>query len=158
MELNEIASTREIILVCGNIACGKGTYCQTKYAGYAHITVSDIVKRLSNQTERSELGKTAHLDNAIVEALIQQIDQYNKVVVDGIRQVSILYELEQYYESEIKKIVWLDVPRDVCEQRFASRQDKKDNLDYDAATKSDEQLGINSVERYIRAQHEVEPL
>jgi predicted kinase len=157
MKLTEIVQNREIILVCGNIACGKGTYCTKKYPGFAHITVSDIVKQLSKQTERSELGKTAYLDLKIIQALIEKINQHDKVVVDGIRQVSILHALENHYQQQIKKVIWLDVPEDVRKQRFAGRKDRKDNLDYDVAMASDRQLGIGDVESYIRGKHTVEP-
>lgn len=157
MKLYEVKSKRNIILVCGNIACGKGTYCKTKYPGYVHIPVSDVVKTLSKHSERSELGKTAHLDNLIVKELITQINQYDHVVVDGIRQLSILRGLERQYGTQINKIVWLDVPEDIRRTRFAQRGDTKDNLDYDAALDSDRNLGIDQVEEYIRGKHHVEP-
>lgn len=159
MKLNEIATEQHIVLVCGNIACGKGTYCKQMFPGFVQLTVSDIVKQLSRQTERSELGKTAHLDEKISQALIQRIEELNPadVIVDGIRQVSILLALEHHFGTAIMKIVWLDVPEDVRRQRFAGRKDAKDNMDYDTSMASDRGLGIDDVEHYIRTNHTVEP-
>lgn len=156
MKLTEIVQNRDIVLVCGNIACGKGTYCKQMYPGFVHITVSDIVKHITKQTERSELGKTAYLDTKIIQALIEKIQQHDRVVVDGIRQLSIVHALENYFQQQIKKVIWLDVPENVRRERFANRKDKKDNLDYDAATASDRGLGIEQVEDYIRNNHHVE--
>lgn len=156
MKLTDLVQNRQIVLVCGNIACGKGTFCKTKFPGYFHITVSDIVKKLSNETERSELGKTAHLDARIIQVLIDQIRQHDQVVVDGIRQLSIVHALENHFQQQIKKVIWLDVPEDQRRKRFAERGDPKDNMNYDASMKSDRALGIDKVEQYIRDKHHVE--
>ncbi len=150
---------KTIVLVCGNIACGKGTYCKTMLPNSVQLTVSTIVKQLSQQTERSELGKTAHLDEKISQVLIEKIDEVLKtsdVVIDGIRQVSILLALEHHFGTAIKKIVWLDVPESVRRQRFAGRNDAKDNMDYDTSMASDRGLGIDHVEHYIRENYTVE--
>lgn len=156
MKLYEVVQKRDIVLVCGNIACGKGTYCTTKYPGFVHIPVSDVVKDISKQTKRSELVKTGYLDTKIIAELINRISQHNKVVVDGIRQLSILHALENHFGQQIKRVVWLDVPEEERRKRFAGRKDKKDNLDYDAAMTSDRGLGIDQVEDYIRDKHHVE--
>lgn len=156
MKLHEIVQNKEIVLVCGNIASGKGTYIKQNYPDYTQLTVSDIVKRLSKQTERSELGKTAYLDTKIIQELIVQINQHDKVVVDGIRQLSILHALETHYQQQIKRVIWLDVPEEERRNRFAGRKDTKDNMDFDTSVESDRKLGIDDVERYVRKNHTTE--
>lgn len=157
MKLFEIArQPREIILVSGNIASGKGYYARAKFPGYAHIEVSSIVKSLINSSERSELGKTGGLDQRILHILIEQINTYDKVVVDGIRQISILKGLQDHFGNEIKKIIWLDVPEQVRRERFGQRKSTKDNMDFDTSMQSDRGLGIDDVENYIRGNHDVD--
>ncbi len=156
MKLLEVATNREIILVSGNLCSGKGHYCQTKYPDFKHIVVSNIVKSLINSSERSKLANTKYLDMMIIRILIEQINAFNKVIVDGIRQQSIIHALELHYGQQIKKVIWLDVPEDVRRQRFDKRGNVKDDIAFDQAMQMDRGLGIDDVERYIRGKHDVE--
>lgn len=156
MKLYEITQQREIVLVSGNLCSGKTEFCRANYPDYKRITVSDIVKSLSNETERSELGKTAHLDSQIAKALANEISKHDKVIVDGIRQLSIVKMLENYFGADIKKVIWLDVPEDVRRQRFEKRGAAKDNMDFDTSMKSDQGLGIDHVEKYFRNKGETQ--
>lgn len=154
MKLNEIVSNRSIILVCGNLCSGKGHYCMAQYPEYTRIGVSDIVKDLSKFTDRSQLGTTAHLDQAIAKVLIEKIEQHDKVIVDGIRQMSIMTALEQHFGKQVKDIIWLDVPHDELRNRYQSRGSSKDKtMSFDQALASDRGLGIGDVEDYIKKHH-----
>jgi predicted kinase len=158
MKLFEIAGQREIILVCGNLCSGKGHFCASKYPDYHRIGVSDVVRSLSKAQDRSELSKTAHLDTQIVEALSEEIRKHDKVIVDGIRQPTIMYALRNRFANEIKDIIWLDVPEDTLRQRYETRASAKDKaMTFDQAIQSDKNLGIGDVENYIRANHKVLP-
>lgn len=157
MKLTEFWDNRQIVLVSGNLCSGKGHFCETKYPGYQRISVSDIVKSLANSSERSELSKTKHMDQRIAEILIEQIEVYEKVIVDGIRQKSIMEALQKHFGNQIKDIVWLDVPDDVAQQRFVNRASSKDDQTYDDARAGDRNLGIEDVEKYIRGNHKVIP-
>lgn len=156
MKLTDLQN-REIILVSGNLCSGKGYYCEKNYPGYHHIVVSDIVRSLVNQTSRTALQDTKHLDSTIVEVLIREIYKYPKVVVDGIRQISIIKHLQQTFGDQIKDIIWLDTADDVAKERFAKRANIKDDSSYEQARAKDAQLGIGDVESYIRSKHRVIP-
>lgn len=141
---------RKIIIVCGKICSGKGYYCANKFPDYHQVTVSDVVKRIAKTDVRSELGKTADMDQLIADALIEEIKKHNKVIVDGARQISIIKRLQQAFGSQIEDIIWLDVPEETLRTRFTQRQAKKDDITFDDAVSSDNKLGLGDVEQYIR--------
>jgi hypothetical protein len=159
MKLMELANNKEIILVSGNLCSGKGHYCSTAYPEYSQIGVSSIVRALAKMNTRSELSTTKDFDTRIAQRLIQFIekDSYNKIIVDGIRQLSIMQALQNHFGDQIKDIIWLDVPDDVAKERFANRAAAKDDQTYDDARAGDRNLGIEDVESYIRANHKVVP-
>jgi len=85
---------------------------------------------------RDQLQNTMHLDNLIANSIIQSIDIYEAsygrgVIVDGIRQVSIVEKvLEKYPDAEL---VWLEVPEEERRRRYESRKDIKDVESFDVA-------------------------
>lgn len=149
MKLNEV--TREIILVSGRLCSGKGHYCAQAFPGYKILTVSSIVKSLINSEKRSDTEKTAHLDQQIIERLIEEITKHNKVVIEGVRQPSIVRALQQHFGPQIVDMVWLDVPEDVRRERFERRARTGDDQPFDKAGLGDEALGIGGVEKIFRA-------
>ena len=150
MKLTELVAEHNIILVSGNLCSGKGYYCATQYPEYYHLPVSDVVKRLAKTNVRSQLANTESMDKLIVEELCKYIDAHPNIVIDGIRQVSIIKALQYRYGDNIKDIIWLDVPDDTRRQRFANRADKKDDVSFDDASAGDTKLGIGDVEKYMR--------
>lgn len=158
MKLDEIAKQKFIVLVCGQLCSGKGHFCQTKYPDFYRIEISSVVKSLSKATDRLELSKTAYLDIKIIDRLIEIINHHDKVIVDGIRQPSILHALERHYGDQIKDVIWLDVPEDVRRSRYEQRASDKDKRQtFDQAIEGDKNLGIDKVEEYIRQKHRVVP-
>jgi predicted kinase len=155
MKLNEILENQEIIIVCGNLCSGKGHFIKEHYSDYLNVSVSQIVKKLSGFDKRSDLTTTAKLDNEIIHHLIKEIDDNPKVIVDGIRQLSILFALEKHYGSKIKDVIWLDVPEKVRRERFSKRKAGKDDQDFEKATQGDLALGIDDVETHIRGHYNV---
>jgi predicted kinase len=149
--------SKEIILVCGNICSGKGHFCSTQYPDYVRIGVSDVVRSLTKFTSRSQLSTTKDYDKAIAKRIIEMIGPHDKVIVDGIRQLSIIKALEAHFGSAIKDIIWLDVPEDLLRQRFANRKSGKDDMTFDRAIQTDKELGIGDVEQYIRANYKTVP-
>ena len=128
----------EIILVFGRICSGKSSF-QTN----AHrIVVSDIVRKLINSNDRSQLQNTQHLDEQIAEEILRQMETYNyqmshnllkvhNIVVDGIRQPSIVKcILKQHPEANL---IWLDVPEETRRRRYEIRNAKKDTESFDEA-------------------------
>ena len=101
------------------------------------IVVSDIVKSLVNTTNRDVLQTTMHLDNRIAQSLIDNIVQTfdqeyaEHVVVDGIRQVTIVDRLLNAYPDA--RLVWLEVPYDERKRRYEARKDIKDVESFELA-------------------------
>jgi predicted kinase len=158
MKLHDI-QLKQIILVCGNLASGKGHYIQNKFPDAEVIGVSSVVRELSKFATRSQLMTTKDLDKQIAQTLINRIEKSSntKIVIDGIRQMTIMQTLEQHFKNQIKDVIWLDVPEDVRRQRFDSRKSSKDDQTFDQAIAGDTALGIGDVEQYIRQKHKVVP-
>lgn len=143
-----------IVLVFGRLCSGKGTYAQSFY-NHEHVVVSGVVRSLVNSNTRDELQTTAHLDSEIAKELevsISELLKQNKrVIVDGIRQQSIVQMLEKAFCNI--EYVWLDVDKDVLRERYKSRADKKDTADFDVAYDADELLGVAELEEYLKTKH-----
>jgi predicted kinase len=137
-------NTNRIVLLFGKICSGKSTYADALcYVTKAkRITVSDIVKRVSGKVSRSELQMTAHMDQDICHELCQEINKYDKVVIDGIRQYSIVLGLAAEYGLDNLDLIWLEVPDDVRRYRFYDRAISKDDITFEEADARDEKLGL----------------
>jgi predicted kinase len=143
------STNKSIVLVAGKVCSGKGRFCPTQYPGYHHITVSDVVRRIANTNVRSKLSDTGSLDTLIINELVKEIDQHEHVVIDGIRQVSIINALTKRYR--VDDMVWLDVPEAERRRRFAARASSKDDVSFDDASAGDAKLGIDGVETVMRS-------
>jgi predicted kinase len=137
-------NTNKIVLLFGKICSGKSTYADALcYVTKAkRITVSDIVKRVSGKASRSELQNTAHMDQDICHELCQEINKYDKVVIDGIRQYTIVLGLAAEYGIENLDLIWLEVPDDIRKYRFHDRAISKDDITFEEADARDEKLGL----------------
>ena len=63
----------EILLVFGRICSGKSSF----QANAHRIVVSDIVRKLINSNDRSQLQNTQHLDQQIAEEILRQMESYD---------------------------------------------------------------------------------
>ena len=144
--------TNRIVLLFGKICSGKSTYANAlSYITKAkRITVSDIVKRVSGKVSRSELQNTAHMDQDICHELCQEINKYDKVVIDGIRQYTIVLGLAAEYGLENLDLVWLEVPDDVRRYRFHDRAISKDDITFEEADLRDESLGLKELQDKLK--------
>ena len=146
---------KPIVLVYGKLCSGKGTYC-ANYPDHVKIVTSDIVRQLRGETKRSGLASTGHMDQAITDELIKQIeqlrDQDKKVVVDGIRQKSIAQLVVDYFRSigDDVEQVWLDVPKEELKRRYHDRGADKDNQDFETSYDRDEKLGVAELEQWLK--------
>lgn len=131
MKLNEIAANKPIILVFGKLCSGKGTYCGSEYPSYVKIITSDVVRKVSGETKRSGLGNTGHLDILIANELNKQIKQLiddgKNVIVDGIRQQTIVNELITQFGKKNIEMIWLEVPVPELKKRYYGRGHSKDD-------------------------------
>ena len=139
--------TERIVLLFGKICSGKSTYADALcYITKAkRITVSDIVKRVSGKISRSELQNTAHMDQEIIKELCVEINKYNKVVIDGIRQHSIVLGLSAEYGLSNIDMIWLEVPDEIRKYRFRDRAISKDDITFEEADARDEKLGLKEL-------------
>jgi dephospho-CoA kinase len=139
--------TKRIVLIFGKICSGKSTYADALcYVTKAkRITVSDIVKRVSGKATRSELQTTQDLDEQISAELITEIEKYDKVVIDGIRQHSIVWNLVNKFGKPNIDMLWLEVADDVRKYRFYDRAIAKDDISFEQADERDEKLGLSYV-------------
>lgn len=100
------------------------------------IVVSDIVKSIVSSTNRDVLQNSMHFDNQIGTALINSIyiatmANREHIVVDGIRQVSIVDRVLQAYPDA--EMIWLEVPTEERKRRYLTRQDVKDVEPFEVA-------------------------
>ena len=147
-----MVNTNKIVLLFGKICSGKSTYADALcYITKAkRITVSDIVKRVSGKVSRSELQNTAHMDQEICKELCQEINKYDKVIIDGIRQHSIVIGLAAEYGLENLDLVWLEVPDEVRRHRFYDRLVSKDDISFEEADARDEKLGLKELQDKLK--------
>lgn len=120
----EQSSTNKITLLFGRICSGKSSYMPDSY----RISVSNLVRGILNTADRANLQNSQHLDQEIADSLLMTMfhvcEQYPHVIVDGIRQVSIVNRvLEEFPDAEL---VWLEVPTKERKRRYEHRKDTKD--------------------------------
>lgn len=150
MKLFELNASKDIILVFGRLCSGKGTYCQQYVQnGFTHITTSDIVKRVSGKSTRDELQQTGNLDQRILSEMIDVIASNRPIVVDGIRQRSIVEGVIAEFGDHVE-LIWLDVPEDIRRERFKTRAAAKDTKTFDDSEIGDSALGLDDVEKFVR--------
>jgi len=130
---------KKVILVFGRICSGKSTFMSS--SSYC-IVVSNIVKDLVNSNDRSVLQNTLDLDERIAEEIVGCLDaltvaikhnliESKNIIVDGIRQPSIVnYILEWYSDSDL---VWIEAPAEVREARYKKRGSSKDTTTFEEA-------------------------
>lgn len=82
------------------------------------------------------------MDLSICEELASEIKKYDKVVVDGIRQYSIVVGLAAEFGLENLDLIWLEVPDEIRRYRFTDRAVAKDDISFEEADARDEKLGL----------------
>ena len=121
----------KITYLCGRICSGKSTYRPEA----RRLMVSDIVRNVVNSGDRERLQNSMHLENDILHGLAMCIDYdiemgVEELIVDGIRQPSILERLSAEYPGEI---VWLEVPTEERKRRYEARGAEKDTEPFEVA-------------------------
>lgn len=139
---------KQVIVICGPPCSGKDTKAnEFKKAGFHHVSVSDIVRRLTQTENRTHIKD---LSKSIVEELVKIIDKYDKIVVNGPRQISIVGSLWNLSNTDIT-VGWIEVKREELEKRFLNRKASKDiGLTYQDVLNKDNELGLSKIESYIK--------
>ncbi len=140
--MSEIKLDTDYMFVCGYAGSGKSLYAKflAEKFGANFIEVSDIVKELTNEKDRSDIGYRPDLDDLIIERL----DEMSlPVVVSGVRQLKILKAFER------SPVVWVHVSKEMRQARMNSRGEAEDNLSVEECDALDNKLGLNDIKEYI---------
>lgn len=145
------------LFICGEIACGKSTFGQkiAKKNKYEFIEVSDIVKRITKEVVREKIANLPDLDEAIIKELKAFLKKHNdRVVVSGVRQVTILQAFEKSKLDLSPIYYWIDISREERLKRYLSRKDAKDKgcslYTFNKSSAADVKLGIKEVKEYCK--------
>lgn len=144
-----------IIFLCGEICSGKNYYYENVMPTqeWDRIIVSDIVRKLISSGSRSALQSTADLDEQIAHIIMEKMKVYNgrgKLVIDGIRQASIIKYVEEMMIADYGYI-WLDVAYEKRKERFEARITEKDkDTSFEDADRRDIDLGIRHLQAFLR--------
>ena len=90
------------------------------------------------------------MDKEIALELMEEINKYDKVVIDGIRQYSIVLELAAEYGFTELDLVWLEVPDNIRKYRFYDRAISKDDITFEEADARDEKLGLKELQDKLK--------
>jgi len=157
---------KEIKFILGKLCSGKSYYCEHHLQDHKYISVSKIVKQLAKTQSRSELQKTKWLDNEIANEIIDQITDptdtitpiNNKIVIDGVRQWSIIKEIVSHCKIQYRPLllisfVWLQVEENILRDRYdmlkSSSQSSKYDISFEDAIDNDYSLGLNDIANNI---------
>ena len=159
----------KVLFLFGEICSGKSTY--EPEGKSVRITVSNVVKKLMNSEDREVLQKTKHMDTMIANELANDLWHYDAfvfeskettpdyLIIDGIRQGTILTVLESYIERSHPnwgiEYKWLEVDREERKRRFDARKDHKDTLSFDEAEKRDNLLGLSNLFSMLKEQNKI---
>ena len=140
----------KLTLLFGRICSGKSSLYKDSY----RIIVSNLVRGIINSASREDLQNTMHLDDTIAEAIIMSIDyvidENPHVVVDGIRQASIVEKVLQHYPNA--ELVWLEVPVEERKRRYEARKDAKDVEAFEIADNKPIELSCQDIYRIFKEQ------
>jgi hypothetical protein len=152
----------KIVFLFGEICSGKSTLDFGESS--MRITVSNIVKKLMQSEDREVLQKSKHLDNIIADEIIEEIDNIfgyvypspQTIIVDGIRQYSIVQQVEQWLPDNAEvEYKWLEVDSAERKRRFEARKDPKDTLTFEEAEKRDNELGLAELFSILKEQNKI---
>jgi len=159
----------KVVFLFGEICSGKSTYSPSEHS--IKLTVSNVVKQLMQSEDREVLQNSKHLDTKIADEIAEDIWQYMSFgagyidgapecyIVDGIRQYTILEQLEQWlgktYPDLPIEYKWLEVDREERKRRFEARKDLKDTLTFEEAEKRDNELGLSELFSILKEQNKI---
>ena len=156
----------KVVFLFGEICSGKSTYNHNDEHS-VKLIVSDFVKELMQSEDREILQNSKHLDTRIADEIAECIWNYmvfaegspECFIIDGIRQYSILQQLEQWLGKTYPEIQleykWLEVNSMERKRRFEARKDPKDTLTFEEAEKRDNALGLSELFSILKEQNKI---
>ena len=94
-----------------------------------------------------------HLDSKIAESIVMVIDnatEHPRIVVDGIRQATIVNKVLQHYPDA--ELVWLEVPVEERKRRYEARRAEKDTEPFEVADNKPIELECQDIFRIFKQQ------
>jgi hypothetical protein len=98
----------------------------------ARVVVSQLVGSLVRSNSRSDMQDTLHFDHILADLIVKRVgtlvnmNLWSNVIVDGIRQLSIVEKVIEIYPEA--QLIWLEVPVEERKRRYENRKDGKDSL------------------------------
>lgn len=98
----------------------------------ARVVVSQLVGSLVRSNSRSDMQDTLHFDHILADLIVKRVgtlvnmNLWSNVIVDGIRQLSIVEKVVEIYPEA--QLIWLEVPVEERKRRYENRKDGKDSL------------------------------
>lgn len=145
----EVALKPKITLLFGRICSGKTSYRPDAYRVVVSNIVRGVIADYAPTATRNQLQDTLHLDYKIAESIVMvtdhavQIGEHSKIIIDGIRQVSIVEKvLEKYPDAEL---IWLEVSTEERKRRYEARKDIKDVEPFEIADNKNIELECQKI-------------
>jgi len=155
----------KVLFLFGEICSGKSTFDVGQQS--VRLTVSNVVKRLMQSEDREILQNSKHLDTRIADEIVEEIHMMHTFVddlpqyfiIDGIRQYTILAQVEQWMSTNLPDVeleyLWLEVDQQERKRRFEARNDAKDSLTFEEAEKRDNLLGLSELFSILKEQKKI---
>jgi adenylate kinase family enzyme len=145
-----------VIVIVGEVCSGKTTYANRYPIGVEKLDVGDIVRDITQRTERvHNKDLDAEISNVLINRIMEaNANEYHGIAIVGIRQLSIYNAIYNYcvrHAGQTLHTVLLEVPHEVGAKRYARRQAEKDlKLPFHAAIERDLHLGLGSLIAFLK--------
>lgn len=143
----------KLTFICSYLCGGKSTLAKLLFDKLPKETsniveVGHFVRHLLKKDKREDLLGHPELSKEIIRMIIEMNDNYEHVIVSGVRQVSILQAFPQ------AELIWLDNSPNILYQRWLEREEEKDGGEktperFNNLIHGEKALGIELVKNYI---------
>lgn len=140
------------IFVIGRIASGKSTYTKSiRRDNDIVVELGDVVRAIKNTNERIfDISLNAQICEHIQDILNNT--SRDRIIISSPRNLEIIDELEKTLQFQEVEYHVMDVPYEICKERFeTSKRDKDSKLTYDEALIGDKSIGMEDLmqEMYV---------
>lgn len=138
-------------IVCGRICSGKSTTCNQliqNFSSHQIVSVGNLVREMTKTIERTY---DQHLDIDLSKILEEKIYTNRNLIIDGIRQKSILQKMIDVCEMYdlTYQLLWIETSKEERKKRYEERADIKDKCSFVEYEQLEDRLGIEEVKFLI---------
>ncbi len=147
-----LAGDKKAIILIGPPASGKGYLANKIIANsqYKHVSVGDILRQSKNKDFKEKMKNGSLVsEGAVFEELGRYLDEkkYENIILDGVprseSQIKLLDSMLKTKGFNIEKIVFIECPNDVLEERMKGRvAESKVKRDDDNSEVFKERIGL----------------